>query len=323
MTPVPEDAAAAPIRALLVTGDAELQDNLIRILAATGPGRSDTLPVSTVAEAATALTDQPRDVVLLDMLAAGDPPLAAIAQLRTSGPGCALIAITAEPHGFFLVQDLLAAGAQDCLVRQCLLTRCTASESAARTAVWCAVQTRRAERRLDYLAHHDPLTGLANRTLLFELMRRELASSRRGKRSLAVLALDLDGFKAINDRLGHEAGDRVLQEVAARLRGSLREADVVGRLGGDEFVVVLDGAGSAANTVAVQQKIERALALPIALAGEAEITVGASIGIAVSAQADTVDSLLARADTAMYRNKRSRSAGPRQRSSASESSSQD
>jgi len=321
MATSPDDPAAAPIRALLVTADSQLQDNLIRILAATGPGSSDTLSVATVAEGASALLALPRDVVLLDMLAAGDPPQAAIAQLRENGPGCALIAITGEPHGFFLVQDLLAAGAQDCLVRQCLLARCTASESAARTAVWCAVQTRRAERRLDHLAHHDPLTGLANRTLLFELMRRALASSRRGQRSLAVLALDLDGFKAINDRFGHEAGDRLLQEVAARLRGSLREADVVGRLGGDEFIVVLDSGGSAANTVAVQQKIERALSAPIALAGSA-VTVGASIGIAVSTQADTVDSLLARADTAMYRSKRSRRPDPRQLPSASESSPQ-
>jgi diguanylate cyclase (GGDEF)-like protein len=317
-TTLPDDAAAAPIRALLVTGDAKLQANLVRILAATGPGCSETLPVRTVAEAAAALSDQPRDVVLLDMLAAGDPPLAALAVLRENGPGSALIAITAEPHGFFLVQDLLAAGAQDCLVRQCLLAGCAASQSAARTAVWCAVQARRAESRLDFLAHHDPLTGLANRTLLFELVRRALASSKRARSPLAVLALDLDGFKAINDRSGHEAGDRVLQEVAARLRGSLREADVVGRLGGDEFVVVLDGTGSAANAVAVQKKIERALAEPVALPGST-VTVGASIGIAVSAQGDSVDSLLARADAAMYCSKRSRSSGPPQRSASSES----
>ena len=295
-------APAQPERAILVSDDVDLRANVTRILAEPTAGRIEILHARAVGEAVALLAARASDVVLLDMAVAGDPHEAAIAALREACPECALIVITAEPPTH-LLRDLFAAGAQDCLVRQCLLANCGASEAAARSAVLGAAQIKRAERRLAFLANHDPLTGLANRALGFELLRRALASARRGNRSMAMLALDLDGFKAVNDALGHDAGDRVLQAVAQRLVGCLREADIVGRLGGDEFVVILDGDATAAAAELVRAKIERALAPPIELP-ERAVKIRASIGIAAGAAGDTPDSLLARADAAMYRVKR-------------------
>jgi diguanylate cyclase (GGDEF)-like protein len=160
---------------------------------------------------------------------------------------------------------------------------------------------------LAQMASHDPLTGLPNRLLLADRMHQTLARSNRNGTGLAVLFLDLDSFKPINDRLGHEAGDLALIEIARRLSSVVREADTLARVGGDEFVVVigdLDGVGELAQSAAcaVASKCIEVLSTPMNIKNEMQ-SVGISIGIAMGTGASSFDDLLSAADTAMYRAK--------------------
>ena len=167
-------------------------------------------------------------------------------------------------------------------------------------------QTRASEERFHYQALHDPLTDLPNRVLLHDRLGQSIALAARNAEPVSLLVLDLDRFKEVNDTLGHHAGDRLLQEVAGRLRGALRVSDTVARLGGDEFAAVLSGAGVDAAAIAAA-KLQAALESPLVLDGF-EISLAASIGIASSPVHGTdADTLLRRADIAMYTAKRSRS----------------
>jgi diguanylate cyclase (GGDEF)-like protein len=173
-------------------------------------------------------------------------------------------------------------------------------------ALWATLYrtVARASRRLRHQASHDGLTDLSNRTELYELGARALAGARRDGTLAALLLIDLDRFKEVNDTMGHEQGDRLLVDVAARLRGLLRRTDVLARLGGDEFAVLaaLPHRGALGE---VATRLHAALACPFELDGVA-IELGASIGIAVQPDhGDDVSTLLRHADVAMYEAKRS------------------
>ncbi len=156
------------------------------------------------------------------------------------------------------------------------------------------------QQQLEWLAHHDPLTHLPNRLLLGDRMRVAFAQADRARKLLAVCYLDLDGFKAVNDRLGHDAGDRLLIEVAGRLRDSLRAGDTVSRLGGDEFVLLLAGFDAVADCEHAVARLLVLLAAPYALA-EGVATVSASIGVTLyPLDRGDPDELLRHADQAMY-----------------------
>jgi diguanylate cyclase (GGDEF)-like protein len=162
-----------------------------------------------------------------------------------------------------------------------------------------ALENIRLERQLLQQAFHDPLTQLANRSLFNDRVEHALAQRDRGLRPLAILLLDLDDFKMVNDTLGHTTGDQLLVGVADRVRGCLRPGDTAARLGGDEFAVLLEDANSS-DAMGVAERILRALIPPFTLSVEA-VTVTASIGIVVSrAEPTSVDKLVARADVAMY-----------------------
>ena len=164
-------------------------------------------------------------------------------------------------------------------------------------------ERRLAERNLEYLAYHDPLTGLPNRALLRDRVEQAVADARRSGKSAAVVLLDLDQFKNINDSLGHGAGDELLRQVGARLSSALRATDTVGRLGGDEFVIVLrevDGQGGALRSLAA---LQRALGEPFVLSGNG-MHVSASFGVVLAPEHGVdMEGLLGRADAAMYRAK--------------------
>lgn len=164
-----------------------------------------------------------------------------------------------------------------------------------------SLESKQAE--LDRLASHDSLTSLPNRRVFLDRIELALARSRRSGMPVALLFVDLDHFKEINDRLGHAAGDEVLKAVASRLRGAVRAADTVARMGGDEFLVLLDGLTDDAAVGQIAQKLIDALAPPVAY-GDVQLPIEASIGISRSPQdGDSVGELIAAADQAMYRAK--------------------
>ncbi|MBL8446374.1 MAG: EAL domain-containing protein [Zoogloeaceae bacterium] len=167
-----------------------------------------------------------------------------------------------------------------------------------------SVEAFKAERHVRHLAYNDSLTGLPNRTLLTDLLNQAIDQARRDGSRLAVLFLDLDRFKYVNDTLGHDVGDRLLEGVAQRLRHCVRAGDCVARLGGDEFTVVLSRLVDINAAAQVANKIANSLAEPFSVAGH-ELFVAASIGISVYPQdGEDVSTLLRHADTAMYRAKR-------------------
>ncbi|HWR86439.1 MAG TPA: GGDEF domain-containing protein [Rhodoglobus sp.] len=184
-------------------------------------------------------------------------------------------------------------------------------EAAADLVVSVAQQAAQALQRIrlaDALAHlalHDQLTGLPNRTLLRENITRGIGISERTGAPLAVMFVDLDGFKPVNDRLGHNVGDLVLREVAKRIRGTVRETDTLGRYGGDEFVIICAETG-AEQALAIADRLRAALRAPYDAAPGCELA--ASVGVALhepdGARTITTDELLDIADGAMYRSKR-------------------
>ena len=173
-------------------------------------------------------------------------------------------------------------------------------------AVFSDITERKAnEARIAFLAHHDPLTSLPNRTLFQDRLEQALTRSERSGNTLALLFLDLDRFKTINDSLGHLAGDRLLQAVAERLRHCVRESDTICRQGGDEFIIVLPEVNDAEVPARVAEKILRRLAEPFEIDGN---VLGTSFSIGIAVYPDDgrqADVLMKNADTAMYHAKES------------------
>jgi diguanylate cyclase (GGDEF)-like protein/PAS domain S-box-containing protein len=160
-----------------------------------------------------------------------------------------------------------------------------------------------AEERIRHLAHHDPLTGLPNRLLLQDRLEQALARARRARSCVAVLLVDLDDFKSVNDTLGHLSGDELIRMVAHRLRSLVRRSDTVARLGGDEFAIVQTDLRQTAGAAALAEKMMAALRDPFDLDGRRAL-VGASIGVALFPDdGDALEPLLRHADVALYRAK--------------------
>jgi len=166
-------------------------------------------------------------------------------------------------------------------------------------------ERRLAEQKISHLAHHDYLTDLPNRALFVDRLEHSISLAKRSDYKEAVLFLDLDGFKKINDTLGHGAGDLLLQEVALRLKKVIRSSDTVARVGGDEFTFVLNNIGDDEHAALVAKNIIVALSEPFDLQGQ-ECHVGGSIGISLFPEdADDFETLLTQADEAMYLAKQS------------------
>ncbi|MBT9504327.1 MAG: diguanylate cyclase [Burkholderiaceae bacterium] len=194
-------------------------------------------------------------------------------------------------------------------VYPCLQTIDAIRDEAQRVSHYVALHSdisalKNAEERLSRLAHHDALTGLPNRLLFANGLALSIERAKRHRQRLAVLFLDLDHFKHVNDSLGHAAGDALLCEVGRRLRQSVRAQDAVARLSGDEFVVVLEEAGEASDVLRMADKIMATISQPVQVPG-GTTQISASIGIALYPDdGDDVDQLLRAADAAMYIAKR-------------------
>lgn len=161
------------------------------------------------------------------------------------------------------------------------------------------------QQELEHLAHYDVLTGLPNRTLLADRIRRAMATARRHRQRLALVFIDLDGFKAVNDLYGHEMGDRLLIELGRFMQEALRESDTLGRLGGDEFVAVLGDLNTEEDSLPVLKRLLDVVAAPVVIDGQ-RLEVSASLGVAFYPAGEELDAdqLLRQADQAMYRAKR-------------------
>jgi diguanylate cyclase (GGDEF)-like protein len=195
-------------------------------------------------------------------------------------------ALTVVRHG---AQDYLVKGMND--KKQIMRSICF------------AIERKKVERGLGYIERHDGLTGLVNRSLFMERLNRAIVRANRDKIQVAIMFIDLDRFKHINDTLGHNAGDTLLQEVATRLERCTREQDTVARFGGDEFTILLEGVNHANDAVIVANKIIRFISYPIRIHDQ-ELYVTPSIGITMYPDdADSVEQLMKHADSAMYRAK--------------------
>jgi len=162
---------------------------------------------------------------------------------------------------------------------------------------------RRFQELLAQQAYHDGLTGLANRSLLHNRLAEAISRARRHQRALALLYLDLDGFKPVNDSQGHEAGDELLVAVADRLRGSVRAEDTVARMGGDEFAIIMEDLEDPTSARQAAERLVKTISQPVTI-DQREIVIGVSVGIAYSPNGqDDGDTLLRDADLAMYRAK--------------------
>ena len=236
--------------------------------------------------------DEDFDFVLSDLSLPDADGLDAVLTLRGAAPGVPIIVMSGHDDERVAL-EALQMGAQDYLVK---------GEFDRRTlyrAVRYTMERHRADQRLVNLALYDQLTGLANRTMFRDRLDQAIARSRRRDETFAMMFLDLDHFRSVNDSIGHEAADGILQEVASRLRTTLRETDTVARLGGDEFAVILDAPSGQHEAKLAADRILRALGEPVHLDGE-DLVVTASIGAAAFPGAGgSAEALLRSADSAM------------------------
>lgn len=243
--------------------------------------------VASVHEAVGRLVEEPTDVVFVGTPTDEGNREEAILRLVCTAPDCSVLPLPLSAWGGGEPQRDLA-----------LLVR----------TLGRLYRQRVDRRRLVHWATHDRLTGLANRWLFEDKLADAIARARRNGTTGALLFLDLDGFKAINDCFGHEAGDAVLRTTAERLRGSLRACDTVARFGGDEFVVLLDSVSSLLTAQAVADKLRRRIAEPIALP-HGTIAISCSLGMSLfPVEGEDPPLLLRQADRLMYRHKSGRRA---------------
>ena len=285
-------ARRAPVRVLLVEdnpGDARLVEILL-----SGTGQDfDVKHVGTLGDALDEL-DQPFGVVLLDLSLPDSAGLQTVERMRRAAPELPLVVLSGRDDEEIALQAL-QGGAEDYLVKGQgdgdLISR----------SIRYSIERKIAEEKLARLAQFDPLTGLANRALFHDRLEHAVARVERHGGMLALLFLDLDRFKAVNDTVGHIGGDALLTQVARRIDARVRESDTVARLGGDEFAIIIEDLDEAREAARVAEDLIDIISEPFVVNGH-EIPIGVSIGIAVSPPS-MGDRLLKDADAAMYRAK--------------------
>ena len=243
-------------------------------------------------DAVEALEDGPRfECVVLDPLLPGTDPLEALEVIDSLAPEAPIIVLADAPDGS-LAREVMKVGVQDVLPREAI------DRESLRESVIYAIERKRGQLAHDAL--HDPLTGLPNRTLFRDRCLLALARIGRTSGGVGVLFIDLDGFKQVNDSVGHRAGDRLLQLASDRILHTVRTGDTVSRIGGDEFTVLGVDLGGRRGAVDLAARITRAFAEPFDLSGR-EVSLTCSIGIAFTYKPECdPDELIQEADIAMY-----------------------
>ncbi|MBA2484763.1 MAG: GGDEF domain-containing response regulator [Nitrospira sp.] len=281
------------IKVLLVEDnpvDARLTQDL---LAEWAVDQFDISHASILAEGLARLSRDRFDVVLLDLSLPDTQGLNTVTQVLATSPGVPVVVLSGNDDHPLALQAL-QHGAQDYLVKGD-----GGADYLARSILY-AIERKRAQERLTYLAQYDQLTGMINRTLFRDRLVHAMARSKRKDQPLAILLIDLDRFKAVNDTFGHDVGDQVLKVVAARLTECVREVDTVARMGGDEFTAILEGISGEADVTVVANRIVESIGTPFEI-GPHRISIGASIGITLYPLDDQdIAELLRHADKAMY-----------------------
>jgi diguanylate cyclase (GGDEF)-like protein len=285
-----------PGRVLLVE-DNEADVAIVRALLAESGGRNCHLTtVGRLTDARAYLLSAGADCVLLDLSLPDGEGLETVEVVLGTAPEVPIVVLSGLQDDRVTVAAL-NGGAQDYLVKGQV-----DGESLWRSIRY-AVERKRAEVALRQQALHDPLTGLANRPLFMERLRAAIARLARQSRPLAILVMDLDRFKWVNDSLGHDAGDELLVATARRIERAVRPADLVARFGGDEFVVLCEDVDDDRNALLVAERVQGALSVDFSVTGT-QVRVSASVGIVTSREpAAKAEDLLRDADVAMYRAK--------------------
>jgi diguanylate cyclase len=246
-----------------------------------------------VDEAADHLAAQRVSCVLLDASGSELEPMSALARLTAARSDVPIVVLGADGSST-LALAAVQAGAQDYLVRD------EVDAGSLERSIRYAIDRKRTEVQLAHLAVHDHLTGLPNRSVFDERLEHALQRRRDGHGGVAVLFIDLDGFKRLNDSFGHGAGDEVLREAGVRIRSAVRPHDTVARLGGDEFTVLCEGVHGDRGALTLGRRIAEELARPLVINGY-EIVLRASIGVVLAEREHvTAEQLLQRSDDAMY-----------------------
>jgi diguanylate cyclase len=303
-TSLPADASPGPQPVAPPLGGnlLVLEDNddhfaaVLAMLRRSGAQDWPVLRAASLAEARALVLDTAPQCTLVDLSLPDAAGLDAVAQMRAASPHQPIVVVTGVDDQSVGI-DAVRLGAQDYLVKGHF-----AGDSLVRSILY-SVERCRVDRALAHQALHDSLTGLANRDLLLDRLKLSLARHSRHGGLVAVMFVDLDRFKLVNDSLGHHVGDELLIAVAERLRATVRRTDTVARFGGDEFVVLCEDLGSEAEAAGIADHLLGLFAAPFPCAGGAH-HLTASIGVALAATPHgTAETVLADADTAMYRAK--------------------
>lgn len=284
-------------------GDARLVREMLDEAAASA---FELLHADQISTAMPLLESESVDIILLDLGLPDGTGLDTLIKVHALAPDVPIV-VFSQTEDESLAVKAVRIGAQDFLVKtqisSQLLTR----------SMRYALERRQLQEHLHKLAHHDTLTGLPNRKLFYDRLARAIAAARRHQRPLALMLLDMDGFKAINDSRGHPVGDEVLRQAADRLSACLRATDCVARLGGDEFIIYVADLADIQDAARVARKILEALSAPYLIDGHS-FNCHSSLGIALHPEdGDDIEVLVRHADAAMYAAKQLRENNSRYR----------
>jgi diguanylate cyclase (GGDEF)-like protein len=274
-------------------GDARLVQEL---LSETG-SQFELSHVATLTDARHQLMTEGADCVLLDLSLPDASRLEAPMQLRAAAPDVPIVILSGLQDELLAIKAV-QEGAQDYLVKG------RVDGAAIGRSITYASERKALEMQMAHKAMHDSLTELPNRTLFHDRLKHAVMRAKRHQSLLGVMFIDLDGFKPINDGLGHDVGDLLLRALGRRLQEGLRASDTAARFGGDEFMVLCEDVADEQHVISIAERLQGAIAEPFMIAGH-ELTVSSSMGIVVSSgHEESADSLIRNADAAMYRAKR-------------------